>query len=169
MTAFPFNRFVDLGTPGAFIIEANPNFPAETEPVCILNNLGAGGVPGPDTFITLGAGATPNGPDTWELTFRWATAGASALGEWQLDAFLQAIDPGPNLVVAGFPFIIPPSASPGQWNSVHVVAPNLMPAFPAGVHLYRLYTSLRFGPVGGPVVRVAGHAKGPLIEFYVPA
>ena len=31
--------------------EANPDFPTETEPVCILNNLGD---TGEDTFITVG-------------------------------------------------------------------------------------------------------------------
>jgi hypothetical protein len=165
--SFPF-KFVDLGNPGAFIIEANPNFPTETEPVCILNNLGAAGVPGPDTFITIGAGVPPNGPDTLELTFRWATAGAPAVGDWQLDAFLQKIDPGPNLVVKGFPFIIGGAVSPGQWDSVHVVSPPIMPVLPAGVHLYRLYATLRWAPAGS-VVKVAGRAEGPLIEFYVPA
>ena len=157
-TSFPF-KFVDLGNPLPFKIEANPDFPTETEPVCILNNLGD---PGQDTFITIGAN-----PDPWELTFRWATAGGAAVGSWQLDAFLERIDPGPNLPVPGFPFIIGPTAvSPGKWNEVRVVGP-FVPVFPSGVHLFRLYATLRWFP-GGPVVKVAGRAEGPLIEFYVP-
>ena len=46
-TAFPF-RFVNVGNPVPFTIEANPDFPTETEPLCILNNLGT--APAPDTF-----------------------------------------------------------------------------------------------------------------------
>jgi hypothetical protein len=161
-TSFPF-KFVDLGTPLPFTIEANPDFPTETEPVCILNNLGDSGE---DTFITL----APN-PDPWELTFRWATAGGSAAGVWQLDAFLQRIDPGPNLVVPGFPNnagIIGPAASPGKWDHP-VVVPAFLPVFPAGVHLFRLFATLRWLSVGAsPLVKVAGRAEGPLIEFYQP-
>jgi hypothetical protein len=155
--SFPFT-FVDLGISPAFKIEANPNFPTETEPVCILNNLGD---PGEDTFIHMAP------PDPWELTFRWATTGASAVGTWQLDAFLQRIDPGPNVVVPGFPFLIPTATSPGNWDSAHVVGPFPL-AFAPGVHLFRLYATLRY-LVAGPAVKVAGRAEGPLIEFYVPA
>jgi hypothetical protein len=159
-TSFPF-KFVDLGNPLPFKIEANPDFPTETEPICILNNLGD---PGEDTFITMG----PN-PDPWELTFRWATTGGAAVGTWQLDAFLQRIDPGPNLVVPGFPVTIGPgTVSPGKWDNAHFVPP-FVSAFPAGVHLFRLYATLRWFAAGAPVVKVAGRAEGPLIEFYVPA
>jgi hypothetical protein len=156
--SFPF-RFVEVGMPGAFKIEANPNFPNETEPVCILNNLTD---PGEDTFISL----NPPSPDNWELTFRWATAGKPAVGDWQLDAFLQKIDPGPNLVVPGFPVNIPNAATPGNWDSVNVVGP--FPNTPPGVHLYRLYATLRYRVTGG-LPKIAGRAEGPLIEFYVPA
>ena len=40
-----------------------------------------------------------------------------------------------------------------------------------GVCLYRIYATLRWAPVGfgAPIVRVAGRAEGPLIEFYKPA
>jgi hypothetical protein len=157
--SFPFT-FVDLGISPAFKIEANPNFPTETEPVCILTNLGD---PGEDTFISL----APPSPDPWELTFRWATTGAPAVGEWRLDAFLQKIDPGPNLVVPGFPNSILAATSPGNWDSAHVVGP--FPATPPGVHLYRLYATLRYLVAGHPLAKVAGRAEGPLIEFYVPA
>ncbi|MGA9213969.1 MAG: hypothetical protein WBZ54_01480, partial [Methylocella sp.] len=78
--SFPF-EFVDLGVPVPFKILPNPDFPAETEPVCILENQGV--PPGPDTFITTGALPFPNDPDPWTLTFRWATAGAPTAGEWQ--------------------------------------------------------------------------------------
>jgi hypothetical protein len=160
-TSFPFT-FVDLGTPLPFKIEANPDFPTETEPVCILNNLGD---PGEDTFITIG----PANPDPWELTFRWATAGGAAVGTWQLDAFLQRIGPGPNLVVPGFPETVGPGAvSPGKWDHAHFVTP-FPPGFAPGVHLFRLYATLRWLAAGGsPLVKVAGRAEGPLIEFYVP-
>ena len=47
MISFPF-QFIDKGMPIPFKIEANSNFPGETEPVCILNNLGV--PPAPDTF-----------------------------------------------------------------------------------------------------------------------
>jgi hypothetical protein len=156
-TSFPFN-FVDLGTPLSFKIEANPNFPTETEPVCILNNLGD---PSDDTFIHI------DPPEPWELTFRWATTGKPAVGDWQLDAFLQRIDPGPNLVVPGFPHIIAGAMTPGQWEYVHVV-PAFIAPFPAGVHLFRLYATLRWLAAPAPLVKVAGRAEGPLIEFYVP-
>jgi hypothetical protein len=157
-TSFPFH-FVEIGTPLSFKIEANPDFQTETEPVCILNNLGDSGE---DTFITMGPA-----PDPWELTFRWATAGAAAVGTWQLDAFLQKIDPGPNLKVPGFPHAIGPAAvSPGHWNEAYVVG-AFLPVLPPGVHLFRLYATLRWFPAG-PVVKVAGRAEGPLIEFYVP-
>jgi hypothetical protein len=157
-TSFPFT-FVDLGTPLPFKIEANPDFPTETDPVCILNNLGD---PGEDTFITVG----PPNPDPWELTFRWATTGGAAAGTWHLDAFLQRIGPGPNLVVGGFPNDIPNAVSPGKWDSVHLVAP-FFGGGPPGVFLFRLYATLRW-TTGSGVVKVAGRAEGPLIEFYRP-
>ena len=156
-TSFPF-KFVDLGTPLPFKIEANPDFPTETDPVCILNNLGD---PGEDTFITEG----PN-PDPWELAFRWATAGGAAVGTWQLDAFLQRIGPGSNLSVPGFPKTIPSAVSPGKWDDVTLV-PGFPVAFPPGVHLFRLYATLRW-ITAAPLVKVAGRAEGPLIEFYRP-
>jgi hypothetical protein len=165
-TSFPFT-FVDLGTPLPFIIEANPDFPTETEPVCILNNLGD---PGEDTFITVGG---PN-PDPWELTFRWATAGGAAVGQWQLDAFLLSIgNVVPNINVPGFPNTIPPAGppsavSPGKWDQPVVVLPigGFIPA--PGVFLFRLYATLRWSVGGTPVVKVAGRAEGPLIELYQP-
>jgi hypothetical protein len=162
-TSFPF-KFVQLGEPVPFNVEANPDFPTETEPVCILDNLG---VPaGPDTFITIGTGTSPNGPDPLELTFRWATTGGPAVGSWQLDAFLQSVGPHPNLVVPGFPTIVTGNV-PQKFNEVVFVAPFL--TIPPGVYLYRLFATLRWNRTGAaPVVRVAGRAEGPLIEFYNP-
>jgi hypothetical protein len=48
-------EFVDLATPNPppFVIEANPNYPDEETPVCILENQGT--PPGPDNLITVGA------------------------------------------------------------------------------------------------------------------
>lgn len=169
-TSFPF-KFVDLGTPLPFKIEPNPDFPTETEPVCILNNLGAGGSPAPDTFITVGAGASPNGPDTWELTFHWATTGGPAAGSWQIDAFLESVSsPIPNLTVPGFPRVF--AGVVPQHENVVVPVPPTPPVsgaitLPPGVHLFRLYATIRWGTF--PDVRVAGRAEGPLIEFYRPA
>jgi hypothetical protein len=162
-TSFPF-KFVDLGTPLPFKIEGNPDFPTETEPVCILNNLGD---PSEDTFITFG----PN-PDPWELTFRWATTGGAAVGQWQLDAFLVSLNPFlPNLPVPGFPNTIPASGtgavSPGKWDQPTVIQPFPI-AVPPGVFLFRLYATLRWSGGGSPLVKVAGRAEGPLIEFYLP-
>jgi hypothetical protein len=160
-TSFPF-KFVDLGSPLPFKIEANPDFPTETEPVCILDNLG----PGPDTFITIGPGVPPNGPDPWELTFHWATVGGPAAGAWQLDAFLESVSgPGPNLVVPGFPSIVP-GANPKKYDVTIVIPPFPGPVIPPGVFLFRLFATLRWAIL--PVVRVAGRAEGPLIEFYHP-
>jgi hypothetical protein len=157
-TSFPF-KFVDLGTPLPFKIEANPDFPTETEPVCILNNLGDSGE---DTFITFG----PN-PDPWELTFRWATAGGAAAGTWHLDATLQSIAAiVPNLWVPGFPKKINGAVIPGKWDDVTLVPP-FTTAIPPGVFLFRLYATLRW-TTGSGLVKVAGRAEGPLVEFYVP-
>jgi len=163
-TSFPF-KFVDLGTTPPFKIEANPDFPTETEPVCILNNLGT--PPERDTFITVGAGLPPNGPDPWELTFHWATTGGPVGGAWQLDAFLESVSgPGPNVIVPGFPFILPGSQIPGKYAQTIAVPPvgGFIPT--PGVFLYRLFVTIRFGTF--PAVRVAGRAEGPLIEFYKP-
>jgi len=166
-TSFPF-KFVDLGTPLPFKIEPNPDFPTETEPVCILNNLGD--PPGRDTFITIGTGLLPpNGPDPWELTFHWATAGESALGSWQLDAFLESVSgPIPNVTVPGFPVIVP-GVNPQKYDHT-VFVPPIAGSIPApGIFLFRLIATLRWKITGvPPVVRVAGRADGPLIEFYVP-
>jgi hypothetical protein len=164
-TAFPF-KFVDVGNPLPFKIEANPDFPTETSPVCILNNLGT--PPAPDTFITIGPGIPPNDPDSWELTFHWATVGGAAVGLWQLDAFLESVNgPGPNITLPGFPSVFP-GVTPGKHNIVVPIPPDgfFVPA--PGVFLYRLYVTLRWA-VAGPIVRVAGRAEGPLIEFYKPA
>ena len=164
-TSFPF-KFADLGTPLPFKVEPNPDFPAEMEPVCILNNLGD---TGEDTFITIGAGLPPNGPDPWELTFHWATMGAPAAGSWELDAFLESVSgPGPNVSVPGFPVIVP-GVNPQKYAQTVVVLPvvGFIPA--PGVFLYRLFATLRWKITGvPPVVRVAGRAEGPLIEFYKP-
>ncbi len=167
--SFPF-KFVDKGMPVPFKIEANSNFPEETEPVCILTNLGA--PPAPDTFITVGPGIAPNGPDPWELTFRWQTVGGPAAGVWQLDAFLESVSgPGPNITVPAVPAfpVILPSVTPAKHDIVAAIPPAgfLVPA--PGVFLYRLYATLRWAPTGAPIVRVAGRAEGPLIEFYNPA
>jgi hypothetical protein len=164
-TSFPF-KFVDLGEPVPFNIQANPDFPTETEPLCILNNLG---VPAsPDTFITIGPGVSPNGPDPWELTFHWATTGGPAAGSWQLDAFLESVSSGPpgNITVPGFPRVVP-GVNPEHYNETVVVAP--FPNLPPGVHLFRLFATLRWNFTGtAPIVRVAGRAEGPLMEFYHP-
>ncbi|MGH6868947.1 MAG: hypothetical protein ACREDA_08800, partial [Methylocella sp.] len=104
--SFPF-EFVDLGVPVPFKILPNPDFPGETEPLCILENQGV--PPGPDTFITIGALPFPNDPDPWTMTFHWATAGAATAGIWQLDAFLEGISAGTaNITV---PATTPPPPS----------------------------------------------------------
>jgi hypothetical protein len=159
-TSFPFS-FVDLGSPLPFKIEANPDFPTETEPVCILDNLGAG----PDTFITIGPGVPPNGPDPWELTFHCATTGGPAAGAWQIDAFLESAGPNPNIIVPGFPLVVP-GVNPHKYDVTVVIPPAVLPV---GVFLFRLYATLRWNVTGAPpVVRVAGRAEGPLMEFYHP-
>jgi hypothetical protein len=160
--SFPF-KFINVGMPVPFDIEANPDFPDETGPLLMVTNLGS--PPAPDTFITLGAGVPPNGPDPWELTFRWATVGGPATGEWQLEAFLHSISgPGPSVALAG---LVIPSVTPHKHDVVVTVPPDLI-APPPGVFLYRLYATLRWAPLAGPV-RVAGRAEGPLMEFYFPA
>jgi hypothetical protein len=164
-TSFPF-KFVDLGNPLPFNIQANPDFPTETEPVCILNNVGT--PPAPDTFITIGPGVNPNGPDPWELTFHWATTGGPAAGQWQLDAFLESVSgPFPNVTVPGFPRIVP-GVNPQKYDQPVIVPPmgGFIPA--PGVFLFRLFATLRWSAGVPPVVRVAGRAEGPLIEFYKP-
>jgi hypothetical protein len=162
-TAFPF-KFVTLGSPVPFAVQANPDFPTETEPVCILTNLGA--PPAPDTFITIGPGIPPNGPDPWEVTFHWATVGGPAVGAWQLEAFLESISgPGGNLNVVN---VLLPGGSPQKF-AYTVVIPPFTPVPPPGVFLFRLYATLRWNLTGAaPIVRVAGRAEGPLIEFYHP-
>jgi hypothetical protein len=171
---FKAGDFVQLGEAVPFNIQANPDFPTETDPVCILTNLGAGGSPAPDTFITVGAGAPPNAADTWELAFHWATTGGPAAGEWQIDAWLQSISPFPgNLVVPGFPRIVGPGFTavvPQHENQVFPIPPFIggPVTFPPGVHLFRLYATLRW-MTAPQLVRVAGRVEGPLIEFYVPA
>jgi len=170
--SFPF-KFVQLGEPVSFNIQANPDFQTETDPVCILTNLGAAGVPAPDKFITVGAGLPPNGADTFELTFHWATTGGPAAGDWQLDAFLESVSTFPlgNITVPGFPRVFP-GVVPQHENVVVPVPPIQFtdPAIllPPGVHLFRLHATLRWGTFP-TAVRVAGRAEGPLIEFYVPA
>ena len=166
--SFPF-KFVELGEK-PFNIEANPDFPTETEPCCILTNLGgaSGGSPGPDTFITVGPLTGLNAPDTWELTFHWATTGGPAAGEWQIDAWLQSVSPAPNLVVPGFPQIVAPAVVPHHEDHTYPVGPFVGAPAP-GVFLYRLYATLLWALLPGPRVRVAGRAEGPLIEFYFPA
>ena len=164
-TSFPF-KFVDLGAPLRFKIEANPDFPTEMEPVCILNNLGV--PPERDDFITVGAGLPPNGPDPWELTFHWATMGEPVAGSWQMDAFLESVSgPLPNVTVPGFPLIVS-GVNPKKYDET-VIVPPLGGSIPApGVFLFRLFATLRWSAGVPPVVRVAGRAEGPLIEFYKP-
>ncbi|MGA8171609.1 MAG: hypothetical protein WB816_12375 [Methylocystis sp.] len=166
MTAFPF-VFEDFGTPLPFKVEANPDFPGEIEPVCIINNLGV--APKSDTFIKVGP--PPVVPDSWEVTFRWATVGAPAAGTWTLGAFLQAVGPGPNLVVPGFPKL-QGGINPQKFDVVTVIPGGPFPGVPVGfVHLYRLYAALEWVPTGvsPSVIKVAGYAKGPLIKFFHPA
>jgi hypothetical protein len=164
-TPFPF-EFVTLGVPVPFKVEANPDFPGETSPICILTNLGPAS---PDTFITIGTGLPPNGPDPWELTFHWATTGGPAGGAWQLDAFLESLGPPfGNVTVPGFPVIIPGGA-PGKFAPT-ITIPPFTGIFPApGVFLFRLYATLRWNITGAPpIVKVSGRAQGPLIDFYMP-
>ena len=170
---FKAGDFVQLGETVPFNIQANPDFPDETDPVCILTNLGAGGSSAPDTFITVGALPPPNSADTWELAFRWATTGGPAAGSWQIDAFLESVSSViPNLTVPGFPHIVAAAVVPQHENVVVPVAPHVggFPGltFPPGVHLFRLYATLRWLTAPN-IVRVAGRVEGPLIEFYVPA
>ena len=57
--------------------------------------------------------------------------------------------------------------SPGKFNrTIAIGATNII--VPPGVFLFRLYETLRWIPAGGVIVRVAGCAVGPLIEFYHP-
>jgi hypothetical protein len=177
--SFPF-QFVNRGEPVPFNIQANPDFPTETQPVCILTNLG---VPAsPDTFITIGSGVGPNAPDDWELTFHWETTGGPAAGTWEMDAFLESVgsttqtavagtpefaSPGvANMTVPGFPQFLP-GVVPQHYNQTFVVPSGAM-NLPTGVHLFRLWATLRWNFGGPPVVRLAGRAEGPLIEFYLP-
>jgi hypothetical protein len=166
--SFPF-QFVDLGVPVPFVILPNPDT-GETTPVCILENQG---IPsGPDTFITVGAGAYPNNPDPWSLTFRWSTAGGPAAGIWQLDAFLEGVSVGTaNITVPSVPIFpnVIPGGAPQRYNVNFGVPVNAIPLTVPGVYLYRLYATLRWAELPGPIVRVAGRAQGPLIEFYFPA
>ena len=161
-TSFPLD-IDNLGTP--FVIIPNTDFPTETTPLCILSNLGT--APAPDGFITIGANPPPNDPDPWQLEFHWETVGAGSAGLWQLDAFLQRIDPGPSLVVPGFPILIP-GGSPTKYAHVQPIAANaIVPG--AGLGLYRLYTTIRWLEVPvPPIVRLAGRGIGPLIEFFLP-
>jgi hypothetical protein len=163
--SFPFT-FVNLGEPVPFNIQANPDFPTETQPLCILDNMG---IPAsPDTFITVGPGVSPNGPDPWQLTFHWETTVGPAADVWQADAFLESVSaPGPgNMVVPGFPQIVT-GGTPQKYNLQVPVPP--FAALPTGIHLFRLFATLRWNfQAATPVVRVAGRAEGPLIEFYQP-
>src|SRR5271168_4953412 len=134
-TSFPFT-FVNLGEPIAFNIQANPDFPTETAPVCILDNMGV--PPSPDTFITVGAGVYPNGPDPWQLTFHWETTGGPAAGVWHAGAFLELVSAGPgvsNMVVPGFPQVVPG----GTRNKFDLQVPIPPLILPPGVHLFRLF------------------------------
>jgi len=170
-TSFPF-KFVDLGPP-PFTIGSNPDFPTESDPVCIVSNLG---VPlSPDTFITIGNAAFPNLPDPWELTFHWATFGPNpATGTWQLDAFLEGVSAigafsVPNFTVPGFPTTIA-GVNPQRYNVTVKIAPAVIAFPPPGLFfLARLHATLRYDISGAaPIVSVAGRAIGPLIEFYQP-
>jgi hypothetical protein len=169
--SFPF-EFVDLGVPVPFKILPNPDFPSETEPLCILENQGV--PPGPDTFITTGARPFPNNPDPWSLTFHWATAGPPTAGEWQLDAFLEGISVAtaniavPAVTPGPFPFIVP-GGSPKHYNITFGIPAGAIKATAPGVFLFRLYATLRWAELPGPVVRVSGRAIGPLMDFYYPA
>ena len=129
-----------------FKIEANPDFPTETEPVCILNDIGVRRLSGTGYLITVGPGASKRS-DTWELTFRWATAGAAlpASGSWTRCFRVSA--PGPNLVVPGFPQVLGPGGSAARVRSESIVVAPVRPgAPPAGDYLFRLYATLRWGP-----------------------
>jgi hypothetical protein len=165
-TPFPF-EFVTVGTPVPFSVQANPDFPTETQPVCILTNLGT--APAPDTFITVGAGIPPNDPDPWEVTFHWSTLGGPMSGQWQLDAFLHSISAtvGNQPVTGGLPLTIP-GDNPGKFNRTIAIGPDPFLNLPPGVFLFQLYATLRWIPAGGVTVRVAGRAVGPLIELYHP-
>lgn len=172
--SFPF-EFVDLGVPVPFKILPNPDFPTETEPLCILENQGV--PPGPDTFITIGALPFPNDPDPWTMTFHWATAGAATAGVWQLDAFLEGISaPTVNIAVPAttppplppLPLIVP-GGSPQRYNVTIGVPAGAISAAAPGVFLFRLYATLRWAELPGPRIRVSGRAIGPLMDFYFPA
>jgi hypothetical protein len=171
--SFPF-EFVDLGVPVPFKILPNPDFPTETEPVCILENQGV--PPGPDTFITTGTPPLPfpNDPDPWSLTFHWATAGAATAGEWQIDAFLEGVSAGvANIIVPAttpgpVPFIVP-GGSPHHYNITFGIPAGAIKSTAPGVFLFRLYATLRWAELPGPRVRVSGRAIGPLMDFYFPA
>jgi hypothetical protein len=70
------------------------------------------------------------------------------------------------VTLPGFPAVIP-SVTPAKHTVVVPMPPDLVVPAP-GVFLYRLFATLRWA-IAGPIVRVAGRADGPLIEFYRPA
>jgi hypothetical protein len=69
--------------------------------------------------------------------------------------------------VPGFPVIVS-AVNPQKYDET-VIVPPLGGSIPApGVFLFRLFATLRWSAGVPPVVRVAGRAEGPLIEFYKP-
>lgn len=175
-TSFAF-EFVDLaGTvgPPPFTIIPNPNF-ADLTPVLVVRNITT--PTAPDDFISIGnaAGAPA---DNWTLEFRWATVGPPSFGQWQLDAFLEGISPfAPNIPLVPTTPPIPPATGfllsqtepsvNARAFSVHPI--TFPPPPPPGVFfLFRLHATLRWDTSAGQIVRVAGHAEGPVITFYQP-
>jgi hypothetical protein len=165
-----------------FAVVPNAQFPDAT-PVCVLSNLNSA-TPALDTYIKSWwpfpgpTAGTPESADPWQVEFRWQTKGGTIAGTWHLDAWLHSFTFGPNIQVPGFPLAVPAGA-PFQYDAVVDIPedafplPDLLPPpFPPGeintAKLYRLVTTIRFAPAGGPLVRVVGRGIGPIIEFYRP-
>jgi hypothetical protein len=174
-TAFPL-EIEALDVP--FAVVPNAAFPDAT-PVCVLANNGA--APAFDTFIKSytfvpphPAAGLPEGPDPWQIEFRWQTKGPGIAGSWHLDAWLESLTVGPNIRVPGFPRVVP-GGSPAAYDEIvpiaaDAVVPSLPEVGPAvTAKLFRLVTTIRWAETAGPAhVRVVGRGAGPIVEFYTP-
>jgi hypothetical protein len=174
-TAFPM-EVEALDVP--FAVVPNASF-SDATPVCVLTNNGA--APAFDTFIKSyfpfpphPPSGTSEGPDPWQLEFRWQTKGPGIAGSWHLDAWLECLTAGPNIRVPGFPKVVP-GAGPAYDEIFPVAADAVAPSAPeagptATAKLFRLVTTMRWADTaGGPAhIRVVGRGIGPIVEFYTP-
>jgi hypothetical protein len=157
-----------------FAVVPNAAFPDAT-PVCVLTNLGAS--PAFDTFIKSyfpfpphPAAGSMEGPDPWQIEFRWQTKGPAVSGTWHLDAWLESLTDGPNMQVPGFPHAV--TGGPA-YDEIFAIAPDaVLPAPPPiasdTAKLFRLVTTFRWAEAAGKRTRVVGRGIGPIIEFYEP-